>query len=133
MKRYLYLYLAAILAVAAALTAAALAADPGSREDPLASISYVDRYSQFERVELGTGQSIRIGAGCEFILVEPAGRLIDLVGFNPAASVLLNLSTGNRVDGQAVQSYQLYINGGEQPFKLAAASAVTLLVRGERE
>ena len=74
-----------------------------------------------------------IGAGCEFVVVDPPARLVTLNGFSAQASVLLNLSAGNRVDGPAVQSYQLYINGGERPFTLAPASAITLLVRGERE
>ena len=62
------------LAAAALLVGLALAAEPGGKEDPLATISYVGRYAQFSRVECAARRSLRLGTGAELVTAKD-GRL----------------------------------------------------------
>jgi hypothetical protein len=128
MRRFIPLTVAAVLALAAAV---ALAADPGSKEDPLASVSYVTKLARFERVALPSNQAISLSPGTEFVVIEPPAELISLRGFDAKRDLLVNLSQGERVGGPAVAAYQHYLNGGTQPLAVSLASSATLLVRGE--
>jgi hypothetical protein len=115
------------LAGALALT---LAAGPGSAQDPLATVGYVQRCAQFQRVELAAGQPLRLGEGAELVLIEPRGQLLSLRGYDSLRDLLVNLSTGEPLAGSSLGAFQHYLNGSSHELVLRLDADATALVRG---
>lgn len=107
-----------------------LAADPGSQEDPLATIGYVKRFAQFQHVELAINQTLKLGAGSELVLIGPAGQMIDFSGYDQFRDRLVNLSTGEAVGKGALAPFQHYMNASTHEVPLRFASEVEAWVRG---
>jgi hypothetical protein len=129
MKVALGIMLVLLLGASAALYA--LAADPGSRDDPLATVSYVQRHAGFKHVELSAGQRFRLGIGSEMVVIEPAADIIDLKGFDPLRDTLINLSEGQAVGGPGIGAHQLYLNASTHDITIVPDKPVHLMARGE--
>lgn len=127
--------LGAVLALAAgallAWSALAQSAEPGSKDDPLATISYVQHYAQFTRHELAVGDSLRLGVGSEIIVVDPLVTTASFSGLDGLRDDLFNLTTGERATSGALYAGQHYVNGGTHDIFLKAGEAVPVLLRGE--
>jgi hypothetical protein len=112
-----------VLLIALGLTAAgtallgwALAAEPGSKEDPLATISYVARHAQFVRQEAVAGQSLRLMPGAELIIAEPQFSDVVVGEFDPLRDALLDLTEGRPVQLAQLTAGHHYINGSHDVF-----------------
>jgi hypothetical protein len=128
-QRWLAVLLALVLA--GVLLGVAWAADPGSKDDPLATVSFVTRRAQFTRVELAPGQLFRLGSGAELVIAEDSLTNVEFEGLDPARDELINLTTGARASGTALFPFQHYVNAGARELKLKPARDTVLLLRGE--
>jgi hypothetical protein len=117
------------LALAAA--GLALASDPGSKDDPLVTLSYVKGLAQFQRAEIRAGKSLRLGTGAELVILEPSYEDVEVKGLDAQKSGLINLTSGERVGTAALTAHQHYVNSaaGEQFLKFSVDA--TVLVRGD--
>ncbi len=119
------------LAAAALLVGLALAAEPGGKEDPLATISYVGRYAQFSRVECAARRSLRLGTGAELVIVDPAFEEIAVREFDPLRDTLVDLTEGTPVQLAVLIAGHHYVNGSNHDVFLRADEDIVLLMRGE--
>jgi hypothetical protein len=128
---YVRRFFAPGLAVLALITlGVVLAADPGSQKDPLATIGYVQRFAQFQHIELAADQQLKLGAGSELVLVGQAGQMIGFSGYDQFRDRLVNLSTGEAVGKGALAPFQHYMNASTHEIPLRFASEVEAWVRG---
>ena len=107
------------------------AADPGSRQDPLATVSYVTRLASFARLELSAGDSLTLGPGAELVVVESPAEQVPVRGMAPECGLLVDLSAGTLVRDGMLQPYHDYVNGAAQELWLKVDLPVSVLVRGE--
>jgi hypothetical protein len=117
-----------LLALGAGL---AWAADPGSKEDPLATLSYVQRYAQFSRLELPAGRSLRLGIGAELVLADTLQGAQECRGLDGMKDDLLDLSTGERCAVPLLTPGHLYVNASAHDIFLTFPAETVVLLRGE--
>jgi len=120
------------LAVAAVVVVGwALAAEPGSKEDPLATISYVARHAQFVRLEAAADQSLRLLPGAELIIAEPQFSEITVREFDPLRDTLLDLTEGRPVQLDRLAAGHHYINASNHDIFLRPEEETVWLLRGD--
>jgi hypothetical protein len=122
----------ACAAIALLLLGSALA-DPGSREDPLITVSYASQLASFDLRRLAVGQELKLRPGAEVVLVSPNSKPVNAAGLSGDKTPLINLTTGERLMVTALVANQHYVYGGEKAVTLRFDSAVTCLVRGEQQ
>jgi hypothetical protein len=125
------LALGGMLALAALGAGWALAADPGSKEDPLATLSYVQRYAQFTRQELPAGRSLRLGVGAELVLADTLQGAQACQGLDGMKDDLLDLTTGERCNSAQLSPAHHYINASAHDIFLVFPAETAVLLRGE--
>lgn len=121
----------ALAAAGAAILGWALAAEPGSKEDPLATISYVARHAQFVRQELVADQSLRLMPGAELIIAEPQFSEIAVREFDPLRDSLLDLTEGRLAQLPRLAAGHHYINSSNHDIFLRPEEEVVMLLRGD--
>jgi hypothetical protein len=109
----------------------ALGADPGSKEDPLVTISYIQRYSQFSRQEFPAGRSLKLGIGAEFIPADMLQTSVSCRGLDAMRDNLIDLTAGQSCTNAQLQPGHHYINAGTHDIFLAFDTETAVLVRGE--
>jgi hypothetical protein len=119
------------LMLLAMLVGMALAADPGSRDDPLATVSYVGRHGQFSRQELNAGHSLRLGSGAEVIVVQPGFGEVAVNGLNPMKDTLVDVTDGVPVAREELAPNHHYINGSDHDVTIRPEVDTVVLVSGE--
>ncbi len=95
-----------------------LGADPGSQADPLATVTYVQRFAQFQHVELAANKTLKLGAGSEMVLLGQAGQLVSVSGVEQLRDRLVNLSTGEPVLKGGLAPFQHYLNASTHELQL---------------
>jgi hypothetical protein len=125
------LLLALALGAGLAVLGLARAADPGSKDDPLATLSYVQRYSSFTRHELAAGQILLLRPGAELVIADSGGQGLEFAGLDPLRDALLNLSAGEPAASATLLPYAHYVNASTHELKLKPARAAVLLLRGD--
>ncbi len=125
--------LAGLLLAGTALLGLALilAADPGSKDDPLATLSYVQRYAQFTRQELPSGASLRLGIGAELVPADVLQGPLAVRGLDNLRDDLLDLTTGERCGTAQLLPGHHYINAGTHEVFLNFETPAAMLLRGE--
>ncbi len=108
----------------------ALAADPGSKDDPLVTQSYVRNLANFKRTEVPAKRSLRLSPGAEFVLLDPV-EPTACPGLDPRKSVAVDLSDGERLGAATLEPFHHYVNGGNGDLFLKFNASVTLLLKGE--
>jgi len=119
------------LAIVLAAVGLARAADPGSKDDPLATVSYVEANAQFNRVELSAEQSLRIGRNAEMVIIGLQGEGFETTEFNPLSDTLIDLSQGSLAVSNTILANHHYLNGSNHDLFFRFRSPVTVLLRGE--
>ena len=119
---------ALVLALAAGW---AVAAEPGSKEDPLATVSYVESHAQFTRLDLAAGHSLRLGTGAELVIAEPAFAEVSVSELDPLRDSLLDLTEGKPVQLATLKSSHHYINASNHDVFIRPAEETVVLLRGE--
>ncbi len=100
--------------------------DPGGSGDPLVTQSYVDRYVQWEVVELERGQVLNSQAGTEIIIRRGEAVVIDPVG-----NGIPDLTAGADIfAGSSVPNNHLLLVPRDDGRAVGAKSAVVLMYRG---
>jgi hypothetical protein len=122
---------AAALAAVALLVGLALAAEPGGKEDPLATISYVGRYAQFSRVECAARRSLRLGTGAELVIVDPVFEEIAVRELDPLRDTLMDLTLGTPVQLAVLTAGHHYVNASNHDIFVRPDEDIVLLLRGE--
>ena len=110
---------------------AVMAADPGSKEDPLATVSYVQQRGMFTLQDFPAGTSIRLGTGAEIVVVTPSSTQLAVDELDPLRDELLDLTDGRRVDMQVLMPAHHYVNGSGHDIFLRPMGDCSLLLRGE--
>lgn len=113
------------------LAAIALAAEPGSKDDPLATVTYVKRYSAFTRVELDAKQGLRLGQGAELVLPGLQGDNFAVSEFDPLRDDLIDLSVGSLTVSKILLANHHYLNASSHDVFLKFETSLPILVRGE--
>lgn len=129
MRRKLWLAIKVALGLAAVLLL--MAAEPGSKDDPLATVGYVERYAQFVRVNVAASQSLRLGVGTEFIMAEPLLGEVAVRELDPMRDTVLDLSAGATLGLAVLTPAHHYINASTHDIFLRPEEEVALLLRGE--
>ena len=106
-------------------------ADPGSKEDPLATVSFVQKKAQFVRRILPAGTSLRLGVGCELVVVDPAFEQLRADQLDPLRDQLVDLTAGKLADAPAIETQHHYVNGSSHDVFLRFDREATVLLRGE--
>jgi hypothetical protein len=109
---------------------AGLAAEPGSKDDPLATVGYVERFAQFNAVTLPARQSLRIGVGTEFVIVNAGDSLIRTTEFKPLHDELIDLTGGEPVLIEELAVYHHYLNASSHDIFFRFEGETTLMIRG---
>lgn len=123
-----------LIALAVILLACAgyvTAAEPGSKDDPLATISYVKQYAQFVEVLLPPNESLRLGQGTEFLIIDAQDSVVHAQEFDPLRDELIDMTGGAPVLGQELAVYHHYLNASNHDIFLRMAGETRLMVRGE--
>lgn len=121
----------ATVAIGAGLTISVLAADPGSKEDPLATVSYVQHRGMFTLQEYSAGASIRLGPGAEIVVAQPEAGQLVVDELDPLRDDMLDLSAGERLSVKALLPAHHYVNASNHDVFIRPMGDCTLLLRGE--
>jgi hypothetical protein len=130
MRISLSLVLLALLA-SAALFITRANADPGSKEDPLATVGYVQKKAQFTRRSLPAGSSIKLGVAAEMVVVDPPSGSLRAGQLDGLRDTLVDLSDGSLAENGTIETLHHYINGSSHEIFLSFDREVTVLLRGE--
>jgi len=106
------------------------AAEPGSKDDPLATVGYVERFAQYNSVTLPARQSLRVGVGTEFVLVEAGGSTVRTTEFKPLHDELVDMTEGAPVLVEELNEYHHYLNASGHDIFFRFESETTLFIRG---
>ena len=109
----------------------ALAAEPGSKDDPLATVGYIARHAQFVRQDVTAGQSLRLMPGAELIIAEPVLSEISVREFDPLRDTLLDLTEGKPAQLARLTTGHHYINGSNHDIFLRPDEEIVMLLRGD--
>jgi hypothetical protein len=120
--------IAAALVLAAGATVAL--AEPGGKDDPLITAKYAQSLASFQVHKMAANQALKLRSGAELVIVAPEGKPVNAAGLGDK-TLLLNLSSGERVIVSALRADQHYVYAGDADLSLRFDSAVTCLVRGE--
>jgi len=108
-----------------------LAADPGGKDDPLATVSYIAKHAQFVREEAEAGRSLRLGPGTELVIVEPAYTDLAVREFDPLRDTLIDLTAGTPVQLSSLAAGHHYVNASNHDVFVELDTETVLLLRGE--
>jgi len=122
---------AAVIAVAALAVGLAVAAEPGSKDDPLATVSYVEQHAQFVRLDVAAGRSLRLMPGTELVIAEPAYAEITVSEFDPLRDTLVDLTAGAPVQLKALSACHHYVNASNHDVFIRPAEETVVLLRGD--
>ncbi|MBN2081416.1 hypothetical protein JW859_04320 [bacterium] len=114
-----------------AVLASVLAAEPGGKDDPLATVSYIAQHAQFAREEAPAGRSLRLGPGTELVIVEPAYTELAVREFDPLRDTLIDLTAGVPVQLASLTAGHHYVNASNHDIFVELATESVLLLRGE--
>mgnify|MGYP001285236800 CR=1 FL=1 len=124
------LAVAVVGALMIALPPAGIAAEPGSKDDPLATVGYVERFAQYNTVTLPARQSLRVGVGTEFVITNAADSTIRASEFKPLHDELIDLTDGEPVLIEELAVYHHYLNASSHDIFFRFDNETTLLIRG---
>lgn len=115
-----------LAALAVALAMPALAAEPGSKDDPVITRSYLETLYSWQVTNLAEGQSLSLDMGVTFVL--RSGRA-SVLGVGEQG--LVDLTEGRELkDGERIVPNHLILSPASDRRGLRALSAVVLLTRG---
>lgn len=106
------------------------AAEPGSKDDPLATVGYIDRFAKYNSVLLPAHQSLRVGIGTEFVVVDAPGSTLSTGEFKPLHDELIDLTQGAPVLTEEISEYHHYLNASGHDIFFRFDGDTTLFIRG---
>lgn len=130
MKLKFYVFVLVLLIVVAGVVWAASDPEPGSREDPLITKSYVDHLSAWQRVQVASGGAFNISEGTEWVVVFTAANSSAISGDKAKLDKVFDLTAGSALGEAQVMTGHHYICAASGEFTVTFASDTQLLVRG---
>jgi hypothetical protein len=115
-----------VFAFVAAIVMAARAAEPGSKDDPIVTRSYLDTLYAWQQTPLSAGQSLSLDLGVLFVVRR--GQ-VNVAGTNGEG--LVDLTAGKELaDGEAIPPNHLVMSPASDRRGIKAGSAAMLLTKG---
>lgn len=123
MKRILTsLLLAAVLLMARG----AHAVEPGSKDDPIITRSYLETLYSWQLNSLQEGQTLSLDAGVQFVIRSGTAVVVGV-----GSEGLIDLTAGKELkDGEVIPPYHLIMSPASDHRGLRARAQVVLLSRG---
>lgn len=99
---------------------------PGSSDDPVVSLSYLELASRYNEIPLRKGEELPIPSGCSFVLLEGDAELRGVGDY-----YMLDLTIGKKFKrGKDISESHLYLVIRGSEIKIAAKSDTKILVKG---
>ena len=118
--------LTCLLAAGLLLAHGAGAVEPGSKDDPIITRSYLETLYSWQLTSLQDGQTLNLDMGVQFVI-----RSGTAVVSGGGAVGLIDLTAGKEIrDGETVPPYHLILSPSSDRRALRARSQVVLLTRG---
>jgi hypothetical protein len=130
MKLKLFIFILVLFVIIAGIVWAAADPEPGSREDPLITKSYVDHLSAWQRVQVASGGAFNICEGTEWVVVFTASNSSVVSGDKAKLDKVFDLTAGSALGEATVSTGHHYICAASGEFAITFASDTQLLVRG---
>jgi len=131
MKRFIQVILIAIVAVAAtSIVWAAKDPAPGSRDDPIITKSYVDRYAAWRRVQIPSGGTFEVAEGTEWVVAYAAGGAAEVTGDKAKLDKVFDLTLGAPLGVTPLITAHHYLCAASESFTISFIGETQLLVRG---
>lgn len=123
MRLFLFTLLTAALLLA---LAPARAAEPGSRDDPVVTRSYLETLYSWQQTHLQDGQSLSLDLGVMLVLRSGQAAVVG-----SGAEGLVDLTAGKELkDGERIPANHLILSPASDKRGIKALSPVVLLTRG---
>ncbi len=121
---------AALIALLAAVFGfagpATRAAEPGSKDDPVITRSYLETLYSWQVTSLQEGQTLSLDMGVTFVLRTGKAAVVGV-----GSEGLVDLTAGNELkDGERILPHHLILSPASDRRGLRALTAVVLLTRG---
>ncbi|NDD29538.1 MAG: hypothetical protein EB084_14855 [Proteobacteria bacterium] len=114
------------LAALLLLATPSIAAEPGSKDDPIVTRSYLETLYSWQVTSLQEGQTVSLDLGVQFV-VRSGSAVVVGVG----AEGLLDLTAGKELrDGERIPPCHLVLSPASDHRGVRAMSQVVLLTRG---
>ncbi len=104
--------------------------EPGSKEDPLVTKTYVDWHARWRNMKLNENSFLKLGLGTQFVITEPMDHPVHLKEHNLEDAKLINLTEGEVVTESELIPLNLYIVASEQEARLTFGEDAEIIVRG---
>jgi len=115
-----------LAALACALAMPAIAAEPGSKDDPVITRSYLETLYSWQVTNLAEGQTLSLDMGVTFVLRSGKAAVVGV-----GEQGLVDLTEGRELkDGERIAPNHLILSPASDRRGLRALSAVVLLTRG---
>lgn len=123
MKRLVALVL---LTTTLLLGPAAWAVEPGSKDDPIITRSYLETLYSWQVTSLQDGQTISLDLGVQFVVRSGSASVVGV-----GTEGLIDLTAGKELrDGEPIPPYHLILSPSSDRRGVRARSQVVLLTRG---
>ncbi|MBM3464920.1 MAG: hypothetical protein FJX76_22710 [Armatimonadetes bacterium] len=114
------------IALLLGLCAAGQAAEPGSKDDPIITRSYLENLHSWQVTNLQDGQTLSLDMGVTFVLRSGKAAVVGV-----GAEGLVDLTAGRELkDGEKIVANHLMLSPASDRRGLRAQSSVVLLTRG---
>lgn len=102
------------------------AVEPGSKDDPIITRSYLETLYAWQVTPLSEGQTLSIDRGVEFVIRRGQAVVVGL-----SNEGLIDLTAGKElIDGERIEAYHLMVSPASDRRGLRATSPVIMLTRG---
>ena len=124
---FVFSFLVIVFLVAMAL---ARVPEPGSKEDPIVTKSYVDWKSVWREVSLDSGGFLKLSPGVEFIVTEPMDHPVQLREQNMNQSKIADLTTGELLLKVQLVPFHHYLVLPPEDVRLTFDEKTKIFIRG---
>ncbi len=129
---YRYLFILYLILVGISLLGVVLAKvpEPGSKEDPLVTKTYVDWYAKWQELNLKAGDFLKLEMGTEFLLVEPSDHPLHLREVNLDATRIVDVTSGTVLTSRDLSPYHLYLVASVNEARIVIDDSAKIFIRG---
>ncbi len=104
--------------------------EPGSKEDPLVTKTYVDWHARWKKIKVKGGDFFKLDGGTELIITEPMDHPIRLREHNFQDTRFVDVTSGVIVLEYELQPFHLYVVASDEQARIAFEESATIYVRG---
>lgn len=104
--------------------------EPGSKEDPLVTQSYVDWHAKWREVSFKSGDLLKLESGAEFVIIEPSDHPVHLKELNLDDTTIVDLTEGSPLTKRELTPLRLYIVASNTDARITFDESARIYVRG---